>query len=96
MQLWLKNGATEHLFACLSKQNPFVPLNLKFDNHEEFQCFSKGNGTVYLSGYIDSASSTSNHPEIDDAVKVPDGTTNDEIEKNGVSLGDQGIEYRRN
>lgn len=79
VQLWLKNGTKEHLFACVSRQHPFVPLNLQFTNHEELQCFSKGSGTVYLSGYI--ASPTSYHPESDDSIEVSQ-TTHEENGKN--------------
>ncbi|XP_055308528.1 uncharacterized protein LOC129572568 [Sitodiplosis mosellana] len=58
VQLWLQHLTYDHLLACVSKQMPYIKLNLQFNSDDELKCFSKGTGTVYLSGYISTPASS--------------------------------------
>lgn len=51
VQLWMQNAEIKHLFGCVSKQTPFIPLNMQISSYDDWDCYSKGIGTVYLSGY---------------------------------------------
>lgn len=52
VQVWLHTDDTEHLLANVSRQNPQVILDLAFSEGETVAFYSKGNGTVHLSGYL--------------------------------------------
>lgn len=52
VQLWLHTDGTNHLLCNLNKQTSQVPLDLAFTEGESVAFFSKGAGTVHLSGYL--------------------------------------------
>lgn len=52
VQVWLHTDGTNHLLGNLSKQTSQVSLDLAFTDGETVAFFSKGTGTVHLSGYL--------------------------------------------
>lgn len=52
VQVWLNTDDTDHLIANVSKQTSHVQLDLAFTEGETVSFYSKGNGTVHLSGYL--------------------------------------------
>lgn len=52
IQVWANIDDTDHLIANVSKSTPHVPLDLTFTEGESVAFYSKGHGTVHLSGYI--------------------------------------------
>lgn len=52
VQVWLNTDDTNHLLCNLNSQSSQVPLDLAFTEGESVAFYSKGNGTVHLSGYL--------------------------------------------
>lgn len=52
VQVWLNSDETEHLIANVSRETPQVRLDLAFTEGESVSFYSKGHGTVHLSGYL--------------------------------------------
>lgn len=52
VQVWLHTDETDHLLANVSRQTSHVRLDLAFTQGETVAFYSKGNGTVHLSGYL--------------------------------------------
>lgn len=54
VQLWLRKGNIDHLFGCVSKTVPHIPLDLTFSSGETVGFLSEGGSDeaiVYISGY---------------------------------------------
>lgn len=54
VQLWLRQGKKDHLFAVINNSSPYIVVGLKFDVREIVGFYMKGKGQVYLSGYAGS------------------------------------------
>lgn len=52
IEVWLNTDGDDHLLCNLNKQTLQVPLDLAFTDGETVAFFSKGSGTVHLSGYL--------------------------------------------
>jgi len=52
IQVWLHTDDADHLLANVNRQQPNVQLDLAFTEGETVSFYSKGNGTVHLSGYL--------------------------------------------
>lgn len=52
VQVWLHTDEADHLLANVSRLQSHVQLDLAFTEGETVAFFSKGNGTVHLSGYL--------------------------------------------
>lgn len=52
VQVWLNTDDTDHLIANVSRQASHVQLDLAFTEGETVSFYSKGHGTVHLSGYL--------------------------------------------
>lgn len=52
VQVWLNTDDADHLLANVSRQQPHVQLDLAFTEGETVAFYSKGTGTVHLSGYL--------------------------------------------
>lgn len=52
VQVWLFTDDADHLLANVSRQNSHVQLDLAFTEGETVAFYSKGSGTVHLSGYL--------------------------------------------
>lgn len=52
VQIWLNTDDTDHLLANVSRQTSHVRLDLAFTEGETVSFYSKGHGTVHLSGYL--------------------------------------------
>lgn len=52
VQVWLNTDDADHLLANVSRQNSHVSLDLAFTEGESVSFYSKGSGTVHLSGYL--------------------------------------------
>lgn len=52
VQVWLTTDESTHLLANVSKSQSHVPLDLAFSEGETIAFYSKGTGTVHLSGYL--------------------------------------------
>lgn len=52
VQLWVNADDSNHLVCNLDKKTPQVPLDIVFSEGEAISFFSKGNGTIYLTGNL--------------------------------------------
>lgn len=52
VQVWLTTDESNHLLCNVSKQTSHVPLDLAFSEGETIAFYSKGTGTVHLSGFL--------------------------------------------
>lgn len=52
VQVWLYTDDSNHLLANVSRQQSHVQLDLAFTEGETVAFYSKGTGTVHLSGYL--------------------------------------------
>lgn len=50
-QLWIRCNHTDYLIATLCSRIPQVKVDLAMGHHEKSKLYTKGNGTVYLSGF---------------------------------------------
>lgn len=73
VQVWLHTDETDHLLANVSRQTSHVRLDLAFTEGETVAFYSKGNGTVHLSGYL--------IPDDDDFGDFPEMGEEDELEE---------------
>lgn len=72
LQLWLRKGAKDHLFAILDKDYPYVSIGLKFDDGESVGFYMVGRGQANLSGFAEEE----NQVEIIDLLNVKPETEN--------------------
>ncbi|XP_055325449.1 46 kDa FK506-binding nuclear protein-like [Sitodiplosis mosellana] len=79
VQVWLHTDDTDHLIANVNRQTSHVRLDLAFTEGETVAFYSKGNGTVHLSGYL--------IPDEDDFGDLPFGDGEEEEEDS-----DEGVE----
>lgn len=73
VQIWLNTDETDHLLANVSRQTSHVRLDLAFTEGETVSFYSKGHGTVHLSGYL--------LPDEDDFGDLPLGDGEEEEEE---------------
>lgn len=52
VQIWVNSDDTDHLIANVSRQFSCIRLDLAFTEGETVAFYSKGNGTVHLTGYL--------------------------------------------
>lgn len=51
VQLWIRKGSHDHLFAVTDKLIPYIQIGLQFDAGEILGFYIVGKGEVYLSGF---------------------------------------------
>lgn len=52
VQVWVNTDETDHLLANVGRQSSHVQLDLTFTEGETVAFYSKGCGTVHLTGYL--------------------------------------------
>lgn len=52
IQVWVSSDETNHLLCNLNKSSSHVQLDLAFSEGETIAFFSKGTGTIHLTGFL--------------------------------------------